>query len=68
MSVTGIGGVFFRADQPDMLTEWYRTHLGVAPDGFRPWRQATGPTMVMPFARDTDYWPARIGLTSRFVR
>jgi predicted enzyme related to lactoylglutathione lyase len=27
--VTGIGGIFFKAKQPDLLREWYRTHLGI---------------------------------------
>lgn len=27
-------------------------------EGYAPWRQAAGPTLIMPFARDTDYWPA----------
>jgi catechol 2,3-dioxygenase-like lactoylglutathione lyase family enzyme len=28
--VTGIGGVFFKARDPDALREWYRRHLGIA--------------------------------------
>jgi len=58
MAVTGIGGVFFRARNPDELRQWYRVHLGVVPEGWTPWEQAAGPTMIMPFAGDTDYWPA----------
>jgi predicted enzyme related to lactoylglutathione lyase len=58
MAVTGIGGVFFRAKDSKALTEWYRTHLGVMPQGYTPWEQAAGPTMIVPFAADTDYWPA----------
>ncbi len=27
--VTGIGGVFFKAKDPDALRAWYRTHLGI---------------------------------------
>jgi predicted enzyme related to lactoylglutathione lyase len=27
--VTGIGGVFFKAKDPDKLREWYREHLGI---------------------------------------
>ncbi|NRF72144.1 VOC family protein [Aquincola sp. S2] len=26
--VTGIGGIFFKAADPDKLREWYRRHLG----------------------------------------
>jgi hypothetical protein len=29
--VTGIGGMFFRARNPQSLAEWYRDHLGVSP-------------------------------------
>jgi len=58
MTVTGIGGLFFRARDPDALLIWYRTHLGVAMAGHTPWEQAAGPTVFMPFASNTDYWPA----------
>lgn len=27
--VTGIGGIFIKASQPDQLREWYRKHLGL---------------------------------------
>jgi len=29
MPVLGIGGFFFRANDPDGLSAWYREHLGV---------------------------------------
>ena len=57
MGVTGIGGIFFRAKDTDALRQWYREHLGVGGEGYTPWEQAAGPTMFMPFASDTDYWP-----------
>jgi predicted enzyme related to lactoylglutathione lyase len=55
MTVTGIGGFFFRSDDPAALSAWYKTHLGIG--GFD-WRQAEGPTVVAPFKRSTDYFPA----------
>ena len=58
MTAVGIGGVFFRANDPEALQEWYRTHLGVAVDGAFQWEQEAGPTVFMPFPRDTDYFPA----------
>ena len=58
MAVTGIGGLFFRAKDPEALTAWYRDRLGVIVNGYTPWEQAAGPTMVVPFAGDTDYWAA----------
>jgi predicted enzyme related to lactoylglutathione lyase len=27
--VTGVGGIFFKADDPIKLNEWYKTHLGL---------------------------------------
>lgn len=56
MAVTGIGGIFFRAKDPDALRQWYRVHLGVGAEGYTPWEQAAGPTMFMPFTSNTDYW------------
>jgi predicted enzyme related to lactoylglutathione lyase len=58
MTVTGIGGLFFRAHDPEALRDWYRTHLGVGGAGYDPWQQAAGPTMFMPFDAATEYWPA----------
>src|SRR5580698_9320334 len=57
--VTGIGGLFFRARDPDALAAWYRDHLGVDPVpgdyAGKPWRQEAGPTAFAPFPRDTKY-------------
>ena len=27
--VTGIGGVFFKAQDPDKLVQWYRQYMGI---------------------------------------
>ncbi|MBS0360583.1 MAG: VOC family protein [Proteobacteria bacterium] len=58
MPVTGIGGVFFRAQDPEALKAWYKEHLGVAMDGWDPWQQQAGPTVFMPSSADTDQFPA----------
>lgn len=58
MSAVGIGGVFFRAKNPEALLEWYRNHLGVAADNPYVWMQQSGPTVFMPFKQDSDYFPA----------
>jgi glyoxylase I family protein len=58
MSAVGIGGVFFRADDPEALREWYREHLGLVADDSAQWMQQAGPTVFLPFPRDTDYFPA----------
>ena len=31
MTVVGIGGLFFRARDPEALANWYREHLNVGP-------------------------------------
>ena len=58
MPAVGIGGVFFRASDPAALQDWYRTHLGLVPDDAFQWVQEAGPTVFMPFPRETDYFPA----------
>lgn len=65
--VTGIGGVFFRARDPDRLAEWYEAHLGVdpAPSSYdvSSWWQQAGATVFAPmpadslhFGRPTQSW------------
>ena len=54
--VTGIGGVFFRARDPEALTAWYRETFGIAAGSGPPWHQAAGYTVFAPFAADTDYF------------
>lgn len=59
--VRGIGGVFFRARDPDALKTWYDTHLGINPAPtdmqMTPWRTTEGVVVFAPFAADTDYFP-----------
>ena len=67
MPVLAIGGLFFRARDPDALTAWYREHLGVGagcaadetgpPDEWT-WRTQGGPVVFAPFKENTDYFPA----------
>ena len=57
MAVTGIGGFFFRSEDPKGLADWYLTHLGVgAPEGTLIWNQEAGPTVFTPFEHDSDYF------------
>lgn len=53
--VAGIGGLFFRAKDPEKLAAWYARHLGVTSPP-QVWMQQAGPTVVMPFAQDSDYF------------
>ena len=65
--VTGLGGVFFKADDPKTLTAWYARHLGLPRSEhgqvmFR-WRDAASPdregmTVWSAFKRDSDYFGA----------
>ena len=60
--VTGIGGVFLRARDPQALGEWYKRHLGVPyDDGFAKfvWTEDPDPnalTTWAPFDADTTYF------------
>ena len=70
MGVIGMGGLFFRAKDPDGLAAWYREHLNVgagcdatgAPGATEPdpwsWTVRGGPMVFAPFKADTDYFPA----------
>ena len=67
MPVVGVGGIFFRAQDPDALAAWYREHLGVGaglaaegtgdPDEWS-WKVQGGPLVFAPFDSATDYWSA----------
>lgn len=74
MGVLGIGGLFFRAKDPEALASWYRDHLNVgagcaaentgAPDDMC-WMAAGGPVVFAPFSADTDYFPGAFMLNLR---
>ncbi len=57
MAVTGMGGFFFRANDPDALTAWYKKHFGMGGHDAL-WQQAAGPTVFAPFKADSDYFAA----------
>jgi predicted enzyme related to lactoylglutathione lyase len=57
MPVTGIGGFFFRSDDPETLSAWYRKHFGIGVDSIE-WHQSAGPTVFAPFPKSTDYFSA----------
>lgn len=56
MGVTGIGGFFFRSDDPDALRAWYIEHLGVGSEPYGVWDTQAGPTVFSPFPADSDYF------------
>jgi glyoxylase I family protein len=57
--VTGIGGFFFRANDPEALSRWYKERLGIdlvpSDYGQKPWSQEAGPTAFAPFPKDTSF-------------
>ena len=67
MAVRGIGGIFFRATDPDALAAWYRAHLNIGagcvadpaatPDEWT-WQTEGGPVVFAPFPADTDHFAA----------
>jgi glyoxylase I family protein len=52
---TGIGGVFFRAQDAPALSRWYKDVLGIDPTS-PVWMQEAGPTVLAPFSADSDYF------------
>jgi glyoxylase I family protein len=61
--VAGIGGLFFRAADPEALGRWYHDHLGIAlvPTSYDvpSWHTEAGTTVFAPFPKDTDYFGAK---------
>ena len=62
--VTGIGGLFFKSDDPESTKEWYKKHLGINSGqygGTFEWRHAEqkdkkGFTAWSPFGSGSDYF------------
>lgn len=66
--VTGIGGIFFKANDPAKLKEWYKKHLGIDSDKYGAvfeWGKHTeqdkpGYTVWSPMSDNTTYYePSR---------
>lgn len=67
MAVTGMGGYFFRAKDPQKLKAWYRDNLGVGggcgtdekgESNEWVWFTQAGPMVFEPFKENSDYFPA----------
>jgi D-3-phosphoglycerate dehydrogenase len=60
--VTGIGGFFFKTENPEKVREWYAKHLGFVTDNYGStfwWKDAKGndcSTQWSPFKSDTKYF------------
>lgn len=62
--VTGIGGIFFKCENPQSMKKWYDTHLGFNTDDYGTsfeWKQADDPdkkgfSVWSPFDAKTKYF------------
>jgi len=64
--VTGLGGIFFKSENPSKLYEWYERHLGLKQEVpgagvMLHWRQDDDPerkgmTILAAFKKDTKYF------------
>jgi predicted enzyme related to lactoylglutathione lyase len=62
--VTGLGGIFFKADDPQKLYQWYEQHLGIKSESHGAmfqWRDQDDPsqegmTIWAMFPRNTGYF------------
>lgn len=62
--VTGLGGIFFKSQDPEKMKQWYRDHLGLATDQWGTvfeWRLPDDPlkkgyTQWSPFTANTEYF------------
>jgi predicted enzyme related to lactoylglutathione lyase len=72
--ITGIGGFFFRVQDPAALPAWYEAHFGImpVPENYRDgcWWQDEGPTVFAPFPADTEYFkrPEQMWMINFHVR
>lgn len=68
--VTGIGGVFFKAKDPQALSQWYTNHLGIdmPPTTYDDpgWRQEAGPTVFAPMHVDSEHFAKHSELSINF--
>jgi predicted enzyme related to lactoylglutathione lyase len=68
--VTGIGGVFLRARDPQALAAWYEEHLGLpreADQSYAVFTESRSAHVWSTFPADTDYWPAEKQAMVNFV-
>ena len=62
--VTGIGGIFFKCEDPDKIKAWYKENLGIDTNAYGAsfeWRNKDNPEQIgvtqwSPFKKDTPYF------------
>ena len=65
--VVGLGGVFFKVNDPEKMNAWYEKHLGLPrePPGPVIFEGGGGMTVWTPFKSDSNYFPGPIMLNYR---
>lgn len=64
VKVTGLGGIFFKCENPEMIQEWYEKNLGIPSNEYGTtflWRdeknpETVGSTVWAPFKEETTYF------------
>ena len=59
MGITGLGGIFFKCNDPDKLREWYHDKLGLSSDQYGRtflWEDTKGSSVWAPFSKETTYF------------
>ncbi len=58
--VVGVGGIFFKARDPEMLRAWYKAHLGIDVQAWGgtafPWTKPDGVTVWSIFPDSAEYF------------
>lgn len=70
--VVGVGGIFFKARNPEALRAWYKTHLGIDVQDWGgttfPWNRADGMTVWSIFPESSEtFAPSRSPFMVNYV-
>ena len=70
--VVGVGGIFFKARDPEALRAWYQRHLGIDVEAWGgaafPWNRPDGMTVWSIFPESSEYFaPSRASFMVNFV-
>jgi predicted enzyme related to lactoylglutathione lyase len=71
--VTGVGGIFFKAENPESLYAWYEKHLGIVRESYGvsfPWRsdadpEGTGMTVWSIFSKKSEHFASSFMINYR---
>ena len=70
--VVGVGGIFFKARDPEALRAWYQTHLGIDVQAWGgtafPWNRPDGMTVWSVFAESSEIFaPSKSSFMVNYV-